>query len=130
LEGFRTRDVASAAGIDTGTLHYHFPSKEALIQAVVAHLLADFQIVRAEAGPKPEKALDELRNEIRDAAIRVKESPDQIRVMFDLRARTSRDPVIAAIMAKVDQAWHQSASALLDRFLVSNAIKCPSAVGA
>ena len=31
LEGFRIRQVAAEADIDNGTLHYHFPSKEALI---------------------------------------------------------------------------------------------------
>ena len=35
LEGFRIRQVAAEAGIDNGTLHYHFPSKEALIHGVV-----------------------------------------------------------------------------------------------
>jgi AcrR family transcriptional regulator len=35
LEGFRIRQVATEAGIGNGTLHYHFPSKEALILGVV-----------------------------------------------------------------------------------------------
>jgi len=34
-EGFRIRQVAAEAGIDNGTLHCHFPSKEALILGVV-----------------------------------------------------------------------------------------------
>ena len=41
LEGFRIRQVAAEAGIDNGTLHYHFPSKEALILGVVDYLMED-----------------------------------------------------------------------------------------
>ena len=43
LEGFRIRQVAAAANMDNGTLHYHFPSKEALIQGVVDHLVRDLK---------------------------------------------------------------------------------------
>src|SRR5215471_7315739 len=100
LEGFRTRDVAEAAGIDTGTLHYHFPSKEALVQAVVEHLVNDFRAVRPESSAPPQNALDELRNEIFDLAPRVRESPEQLVVMLDLRVRASRDPVVAEILGR------------------------------
>ena len=36
FEGLRTRDVAADAGVNIATLHYYFPSKEALIRGVVA----------------------------------------------------------------------------------------------
>ena len=47
LEGFRIRQVAAAASMDNGTLHYHFPSKEALIQGVVDYLVRDLETNRA-----------------------------------------------------------------------------------
>jgi AcrR family transcriptional regulator len=115
LEGFRTRQVASAAGIDTGTLHYHFPSKEALIQAVVDHLVADFRVNRSEAGIEPTGALGELRAEIRDVALRVRQSPEQFRVLSDLRVRASRDQAIAEILTKRDHDFHQLLMGLLSR---------------
>ena len=34
FERLRTRDVADRVGINVGTLHYYFPTKEALIEAV------------------------------------------------------------------------------------------------
>ena len=43
LEGFRIRQVAAEAGIDNGTLHYHFPSKDALILGVVDYLIEDLK---------------------------------------------------------------------------------------
>lgn len=112
LEGLRTREVATAAGIDTGTLHYHFPSKETLIRAVVDHLAKSFQVNRAGSASG---VLEELRNEILDAAVRVRESPDQIRVMFDLRVRASRDTAVAAILTRLDQGWHAHLLDMLHR---------------
>jgi len=115
LEGFRTRDVAAAAGIDTGTLHYHFPSKEALVQAVVAQLLLDFHANRAEKGVPPKNAMEELRNEIFDVVSRLQESPDQLVVMLDLTVRASRDPAVAEIKTRADQFWTAALTELFTR---------------
>jgi AcrR family transcriptional regulator len=105
LEGLRTRHVAEQAGIDTGTLHYHFPSKEDLVRAVVESLVADFQTNRAAPRGRAKGPLEELRQEFVDAALRIKASPEQIRVMAELRIRSYRDPAIADILAAVDRAW-------------------------
>jgi AcrR family transcriptional regulator len=114
LENFRTRNIASAAGIDLGTLHYHFPSKESLIQAVMDQLVADFRNNRAKetewASP-----MDELRGELRDVALRVRQSPEQFRLLVDLRLRSVRDEQIAAIFAKLDQGLDEMLFGLLRR---------------
>src|SRR5215472_16797597 len=102
LEGFRTRDVADGGGIDTGTLHYHFPSKEALVQAVVEHLVEDFRAIRPEPSAPPKNALEELRYEIFDLVPRVRESPEQLLVMLDLKVRASRDPAVAEILGRAE----------------------------
>ena len=113
LEGLRTRDVAAAAGIDTGTLHYHFPSKEALEQAVVEYLAEDFCADRIAAGKVPANALEELHNEIFDAALRVRQSPDQLLVMLDLTVRASRDPAVADILRRMYEGWTWSIMRML-----------------
>jgi AcrR family transcriptional regulator len=115
LEGFRTRDVADAAGIDTGTLHYHFPSKEALVQAVVEHLVDDFRAIRPEPAAPPMNALEELRNEIFDLAPRVRESPEQLLVMLDLKVRASRDPAVAEILGRAEQEWLNILTGIINR---------------
>jgi AcrR family transcriptional regulator len=115
LEGFRTRHVAAQAGIDTGTLHYHFPSKEALIQAVLESLVSDFRVNRASSTEKPATALDELRREILDAALRVQTTPQQIRVLLELRVRSYRDAAIAAMLKQVDRWWNSSVAAIVTR---------------
>src|ERR1700750_2240643 len=38
VEGLRTRDIAERVGINIATLHYHVPSKEALIELVADSL--------------------------------------------------------------------------------------------
>ena len=43
VEGLRTRDIAERVGINFATLHYHVPSKEALIE-----FLADKVIPKSE----------------------------------------------------------------------------------
>lgn len=113
LEGFRTRQVADAAGIDQGTLHYHYPSKEALIQAVIDQLVADFRVNRAVQEDKADNALVELRNEIHDVAMRVKETPEQFRVLMELRLRANRDPAIAAILARLDHGFSYHLTSLM-----------------
>jgi AcrR family transcriptional regulator len=115
LEGLRTRDVAIAAGIDTGTLHYHFPSKELLIQAVVDRMAEDFRRNRVGRAATPQNALDELRNEIFDAATRVRKSPEQLRVFMELMVRASRDKAIAAILARMQASWTAHLTALFTR---------------
>jgi AcrR family transcriptional regulator len=115
LEGFRTRDVAEAAGIDTGTLHYHFPSKEALVQAVVEHLVEDFHTIRPAVSATPANALDELRNEIFDVVSRVRESPEQLLVMLDLTVRAARDQAVAEILRRTEQDWVAILTGILTR---------------
>ena len=42
VEGLRTRDIADRVGINVATLHYHVPSKEALIELVADSLRQEF----------------------------------------------------------------------------------------
>jgi AcrR family transcriptional regulator len=115
LEGLRTRDVAEAAATDTGTLHYHFPSKEHLIQAVVERLSQDFRANRLEKRNPPSNALKELRNEVFDVVSRVRESPQQLIVMLDFVVRSSRDKAIAEILGRTRQQWKDVLVGILNR---------------
>lgn len=118
FEGLRVRDVAQEAGINNATLHYYFPTKEALIQSVVEHLMQEFQTNRApraietEAAPTP---LDALRLEFEDLRYRFLNMPDMFIVLTELAVRSRRDPVIAQIMKEVDAYWHAYLLGLLQR---------------
>jgi AcrR family transcriptional regulator len=116
LEGFRIRQVAAAASIDNGTLHYYFASKETLIQSVVEYLMQDLQTNRCDRGNSENRtALDELRREFEDIRVRLHESPDQFIVLSELAIRSWRDPVIAEMFKRLDDGWYEHLEALLKR---------------
>ena len=116
LEGFRIRQVAAAANMDNGTLHYHFPSKEALIQGVVDYLVRDLETNRAPGNKNGRQtALDELRTEFEDIRVRLHESPEQFIVLSELAIRSWRDPSIAEMFKRLDDGWYAHLEALLKR---------------
>ena len=115
LENFRTRQVAETAGIDAGTLHYHFPSKESMVQAVLDRLVADFRVNRATPSFADSSLIEKLRVELRDVALRAQQSPEQFRMLVDLRIRATRDPAVASIMGKLDETLHRRLLELLKR---------------
>lgn len=105
FEGLRTRDVADRVGINIATLHYYFPTKEALIQGVVQHLMQELKTSRVPAG-EAQGALDLLRSEFDDIKIRLREAPEQLVVLTELSVRAWRDPEIAQILKYLDRGWH------------------------
>jgi AcrR family transcriptional regulator len=59
LAGASTRAIAEAAGVNKAMLHYSFPDKDALLLAVLAHILEDVRETLARAAaraPKPPAA--------------------------------------------------------------------------
>jgi AcrR family transcriptional regulator len=66
LDGFRICQVAADAGIDNGTLHYHFASKDAPILGVVDYLIEDLKHNRAVSKGAEQTALDEFHMEFED----------------------------------------------------------------
>jgi AcrR family transcriptional regulator len=116
LEGFRIRQVAAEAGIDNGTLHYHFPSKEALIQGVVDYLVRDLETNRTPANKNVRQtALSELRLEFEDIGLRLRDTPEQLVVLSELAIRSWRDPALAKIFRKLDDGWYAHLVNLLER---------------
>jgi len=104
LEGLRTRDVADEVGVNIATLHYYFPSKEALIKGVVGHAMGRFRTAFAP-GSKPGEQLAAQFKGIRRLAA---EEPELFMVMGELALRSGRDPAIAAIFQETIQAWHDT----------------------
>lgn len=104
FEGLRTREVAERVGINSATLHYYFPTKEALIQGVVEHLMLELRSSRAQPR-NPSSALELLRAEFDDIRHRLKESPEQLVVLTELAVRSWRDPAIARILEYLDERW-------------------------
>jgi AcrR family transcriptional regulator len=114
LEGFRTRDVAAKVGINTGTLHYYFPTKEDLIVAVGRQLEAGFVEGRPDAPPSAARTpLQALRREFADVAFFRTQRPQWLTVSREFATRASRDPAAAAVMERVMSGWQRSMEAVL-----------------
>ncbi len=109
FEGLRTRDVAAEVGVNIATLHYYFPSKEALIKGVVGHAMGRFRTAFAP-GSRPGEQLAAQFQGIRRLA---KEEPELFLVMGELALRSGRDPAIAAIFQETIEAWHSTLRVLV-----------------
>ena len=107
VEGLRTRDIAERVGINIATLHYHVPTKEALISLVAETLKTEF---RAQSLLRPRahlSAVERLEHELYDFHEMYTEQPEIIAVLSELRERSRRDPVIKAVVAPLQGKWHR-----------------------
>ncbi|WP_052715864.1 TetR/AcrR family transcriptional regulator [Devosia chinhatensis] len=105
LEGLRMRDIAARVGINIATLHYHVPSKEALVALVAQRLKAEF-VAQDMSHPREGKSgLDLLRMEFDDALESWEQAPERLAVMAELTERARRDPAIAAIIQPMRSGW-------------------------
>lgn len=109
FEGLRTRDVASEVGVNIATLHYYFPTKEALIRAVVGHAMGLFRTTFEPDGSPG----GQLAAHFRGVRRLFRDSPELFAVMGELAQRSARDPVIATIFKEMNDTWHGTLRALL-----------------
>jgi AcrR family transcriptional regulator len=118
FEGLRTRDVAAEVGVNIATLHYYFPTKEALIRGVIGETMRRFQ----QTLPQEGEPLDQLTGHLRGLAKLVKEDQQLWAVMGELVLRAPRDPELARIFRQTDAFWHRSLRDLLTRCIEQGAI--------
>lgn len=111
FEGLRTREVAAEAGVNIATLHYYFPTKEALIRGVVAHAMDRFRSTLAPHG-SPD---DQLANHLKAVRALLRKEPEIAAVMGELALRSARDASLARIMRQSNDGWHRTLRALLHR---------------
>jgi AcrR family transcriptional regulator len=111
FEGLRTRDVASEVGVNIATLHYYFPTKEALIGGVLDHAMERFRSTLAPHGSPS----DQLRNHLRAVRKLMTDEPELADVMGELALRSTRDKSIAAMLDKMIDYWQTTIRGLLRR---------------
>ena len=116
FEGFRTRDVAERAGINSATLHHYFPTKEALVEGVAAHLETRYM-----EGPAPRQVTDEdapgalrdLRQEFFDVAFFWREQPTTWAVSREFTLRAPREEAVANLVGRLNERWCASVERVL-----------------
>jgi AcrR family transcriptional regulator len=111
FEGLRTREVATEVGVNIATLHYYFPTKEALIQGVIGYATGRFRSTLAPHG----SPADQLRNHLRAMQVLFREEPRVAGVLAELALRSNRDPALARILRETNDAWHKTLRGLLRR---------------
>jgi AcrR family transcriptional regulator len=115
FEGFRTRDVADRARINSATLHHYFPTKEDLVAAVAAHLEDRF---RSEKAPKRAvkgvaPALAALRAEFADMSFYRRHRPEMLVAYRELAIRAERDETTRALVVRLNDEWRASIARIL-----------------
>ncbi len=113
VEGLRTRDIAERVGINVATLHYHVPTKEALIELVAESLQLFFRtqsIVRPRAHLSAAEKMDLEFVDFREVAL---ERPEIMLVFSELMERARRDERVAAAIVPIKKKWRQMLVELL-----------------
>ncbi len=107
VEGLRTRDIAERVGINVATLHYHVPTKEALIELVAESLQLFF---RGQSIARPRAhlgAAEKLALEFADFREVVFDRPEIMLVFSELMERARRDERIAEAILPIKRKWRQ-----------------------
>jgi AcrR family transcriptional regulator len=111
FEGLRTRDVAAEVGVNIATLHYYFPTKEKLIEGVVAHAMGRFRTTLESSGASG----DLLGSYLKGVRRLLTAEPELGAVMGELALRSARDPALGRILWEMNEAWHKTVRGLLRR---------------
>ncbi|MEO8757625.1 MAG: TetR/AcrR family transcriptional regulator [Devosia sp.] len=113
VEGLRTRDIAERVGINVATLHYHVPSKEALVE-LVAESLRDAFIQQSIDRPRAHLSAGERMDlEFVDFREMAFDRPEIMLVFSELMERGRRDERIAASILPMKNRWRQILADLL-----------------
>src|SRR5690242_20620144 len=114
LEGLRTRDIAERVGINIATLHYHVPTKEALI-GLVAESMRDEFAAQSRARPRSGLTPTELLDlEFDDYAELLGEKNYLLTAMSELMERARRDEAIRGCMFPLMGKWKEILTAIFE----------------
>ncbi len=112
FEGFRMGDVARDVGINNSTLIHHYPSKVALIKAVVERFTQRFEAV-ADATNTDGSPRARLARHMRSSVELMRTSPEMFVVLNEIMMRARRDAEISYLVSVPLSAWRQHIVSLL-----------------
>ncbi len=97
-------DIATAAGMSKGAVHYHFESKEDLISQVLDHCAAAMRDRVRAAWEAPGNPSDKISRALREMRVSRKEGGPELRVLADLMAQGLHDPKLRSSLAAMFEA--------------------------
>ncbi len=112
FEGFRVGDVAKDVGINNATLIHHYPSKVALIKAVVERFTKRFEAV-ADATNTDGSPREKLARHMRSSVELMRTSPEIFVVLNEIMLRARRDAEISHLVSIPLTAWQEHIVALI-----------------
>jgi AcrR family transcriptional regulator len=112
FEGFRVGDVAKDVGINNATLIHHYPSKVALVRAVVERFTQRFEAV-ADATNAAGSPREKLAQHMRSSLHLMRTSPEMFVVLNEIMIRARRDAEISQLVSVPLRAWKQHIVSLL-----------------
>src|SRR5258708_3120572 len=95
FEGLRTREVARRVGLNHATLHHYFPTKEALIEAVVHDLVQQLTTYRAAQRFADMPPRDALHAHFAPVPAHHRDEPGTRIALQESFARSRRDAALA-----------------------------------
>jgi TetR/AcrR family transcriptional regulator, regulator of cefoperazone and chloramphenicol sensitivity len=120
MAGLRIRDVASRIGLNHATLLYYFPTKEALIQAVVTFCIRQLQVLQAPRATPSLTAGEHLRQRyLDDLAYQLREAPELFLVLDELLLYSRRDTAIHSILSEAVTNWQHSMESLIQEEIIA-----------
>ncbi|MEZ5877092.1 MAG: TetR/AcrR family transcriptional regulator [Tepidamorphaceae bacterium] len=103
----RTRDVAARVGINISTLHFHVPSKTALV-ALVAETTRDSFLAMLPPAPDPARpARVQLRAEAQAYRDSLRDRPELAACFMQLTQTSGIEPNVAAVLESFTRGWCQ-----------------------
>jgi len=119
LKGLRTRTVAAQVGLTHATLHYYFPTKEALIQAVIDYavfhrLLSGIPLFSEDRGGTPVEQLHALLSGLAQS---IREDMTNVLVLYELILHTQHNPAMRDLFLReeVFGNWYHGLKGLLEQ---------------
>ena len=119
LKGLRTRAVAAQVGLTHATLHYYFPTKEALIQAVIDYavfhrLLSGIPLFSEDRGGTPVEQLHALLSGLAQS---IREDMTNVLVLYELILHTQHNPAMRDLFLReeVFGNWYHGLKGLLEQ---------------
>lgn len=103
FEGLRLREVATKAGIDHSTLHHHFPTKSALIAAVLDYATEQFRRPGRRDGETPST----LGEHLSFLTTMIVERPELHTVLREFDLHAARNRRVQSIIARSEKGWRQ-----------------------
>ncbi len=106
IDALRTREVAAEVGINIATLHYHVPSKDALIHLVIDGLREAFCEQQLARGATSGSALERLELQIAGFKDTMVNRPELLQLIDEMNKRGRVDPQVDEKMREMKIRWH------------------------